>query len=196
MRVIAGVARGIHLKSIKGLQTRPITDSIKESLFNILTNVIPDSIMLDLYAGTGAIGIEALSRGAKYCTFVEIDREAVPVIKKNLETTKLKDKAQVLRCDVLEIIPYLEKDNLKINIVFAGPPYPLVEKSPYRDKLLILFDNLCSSNIVQTDGILILQHTKSDFRIPVEASNLDLYDVRIYGDTQLSFFKNKINELK
>ena len=196
MRVIAGAARGIHLKSIKGLQTRPITDSIKESLFNILSNVIPDSIMLDLYAGTGAIGIEALSRGVKYCTFVEIDREAIQVIKKNLETTKLKDKAQVLRCDVLEIIPYLEKDNLKINIVFAGPPYHLVEKSPYRDKLLILFDNLCSSNIVQTDGILILQHTNFDFTIPVEASNLDLYDVRIYGDTQLSFFKNKINELK
>ena len=82
MRVIAGCARGIHLSSLKGDRTRPIQDRTKESLFNILSGVIPGSRVLDMYAGTGAIGIEALSRGAASCIFIENDRTAIEVIKK------------------------------------------------------------------------------------------------------------------
>lgn len=82
MRVIAGSAKGIHLSSVKGSKTRPIPDRVKESLFNILAGVIPDSRVLDMYAGTGAIGIEALSRGAESCIFIENDRQALQIIKK------------------------------------------------------------------------------------------------------------------
>ena len=189
MRVIAGSARGIHLSSRKGNKTRPIQDRIKASLFNILSGIIPDSRVLDMFAGTGAIGIEALSRGAKFCIFIDNDISANQVIKKNLEATRLQDKAQVVNYDVFEIIPYLEKNNMQFDLVLASPPYPLVEKNSYRDNLLLLFSSLYCNHILQTEGIMMLQHRKTDFKIPPEASCLELFDTRIYGDTQLSFFK-------
>ncbi len=191
MRVIAGCARGTHLSSLKGNKTRPIQDKTKESLFGILSGIIPDSFVIDLYAGTGAIGIEALSRGANSCIFVEIDRAAIQTVKKNLEATKLEDKALVLKYDVFEIVPYLEKNDIKVDIVFASPPYPLVEKAYYRDKLLGLFSDLCGRHIIQPEGIIIFQHRKTDFEISQLAANLDLWDSRIYGDTQISFLRNK-----
>ena len=190
MRVIAGSARGVHLDSLKGDKTRPIQDRTKGSLFNILSGVIPGSSILDMYAGTGSIGIEALSRGATSCIFIENDRSAIEVIKKNLAVTKLQNKAQVVLNDVFDVIPYLEKNDVKVDIVFVTPPYPLVEKSSYRDKLLILFSLLCSKQIVQQEGIIMLQHRKTDFEIPQEAICLELFDILTYGDTQLSFFKD------
>ena len=189
MRVIAGTARGVHLNSPRGIKTRPIQDKIKASLFNILSGIIQDSRVLDLFAGTGAIGIEALSRGAKFCIFIDNDTSAIQVIKKNLEATRLQDKAQVIKYDVFEIIPYLEKNNIQFDLVLASPPYPLVEKNSYRDNLLLLFSSLYCNHITQPGGIMMLQHRKTDFKIPPEASYLELVDTRIYGDTQLSFFK-------
>ena len=190
MRIIAGCARGIHLSSLKGDKTRPIQDRTKGSLFNILSGVIPGSRVLDMYAGTGAIGIEALSRGAMSCIFVENNRSAIEVITKNLEATKLQDKAQVVLYDVFDVIPYLEKNKIEVETVFASPPYPLVEKGSYRDKLLNLFSLMCSKHIIQPEGLIILQHRKTDFEIPSESLYLELSDTRTYGDTQLSFFKN------
>ncbi|MDO8140508.1 MAG: 16S rRNA (guanine(966)-N(2))-methyltransferase RsmD [Candidatus Brocadiales bacterium] len=192
MRIIAGSARGIHLSSLKGDRTRPIQDRTKASLFNILSGVIPGSRVLDMYAGTGAIGIEALSRGAMSCFFIENDRSAIEVIKKNLEVAKLQDKAQVLLYDVFEIIPYLEKNNVKADVVFVTPPYPLVEKSTYRDRLLNLFSLMCSKHIIQPEGLIMLQLRKTDFEIPPGVLYLELSDTRTYGDTQFSFFKNTI----
>ena len=190
MRIIAGCARGIHLSSLKGDKTRPIQDRTKGSLFNILSGVIPGSRILDMYAGTGSIGIEALSRGATSCIFIENDRSAIEVIKKNLAVTKLQNKAQVVLNDVFDVIPYLEKNDVKVDIVFVTPPYPLVEKSSYRDKLLVLFSLLYSKQIVQQEGIIMLQHRKTDFEMLQEAICLELFDIRTYGDTQLSFFKD------
>ncbi len=194
MRVIAGSARGIPLSPVKGITTRPIPDRIKGSLFNILAGVIPESRVIDMYAGTGAIGIEALSRGAKSCIFIESDSMATYVIKKNLEATRLHDNAQILQYDVFEITSYLEKNNIAIDVIFACPPYPLIEKSSYRDKLLALFSSLCSKYILQPGGLIMLQHRKTDFEVVPEAICLELFDTRIYGDTQLSFFKNTIKQ--
>lgn len=194
MRVIAGSARGIHLNSVKGSTTRPILDKTKESLFNILADIIPDCRVLDMYAGTGAIGIEALSRGAKSCIFVENNWSAIQVIKKNLEVTKLQDKARVLKYDVFKIIPYLEKNSIEVDIALASPPYPLLGKKSYRDKLLALFSSLCSKHILHSESLVILQHRKTDFEITTEASCIELFDTRSYGDTQLSFFKNRIKK--
>jgi len=190
VRVIAGCARGIPLNSLIGDKTRPIQDRTKESLFNILSGVIPGSRVFDMYAGTGAIGIEALSRGAMSCIFVENNRSAIEVITKNLEATKLQDKAEVLLYDVFEIIPYLEKNKIEVEIVFASPPYPLVEKDSYRDKLLNLFSLMCSNHIIQPEGLIMLQLRKTDFEIPSASLYLELFDTRTYGDTQFSFFKN------
>lgn len=189
MRVIAGSARGVCLSSVKGDKTRPIQDRTKESLFNILSGIIQDSRVMDLYAGTGAIGIEALSRGAASCIFIENNRLAIQVIRDNLVATRLQNKATILKYDVLETASYLEKNGIKLDIVFAAPPYPLVEKNSYRRELLTFFSILSEKHIIPPEGIVILQQRKAEFQIPPEASCLELFDTRIYGDTQVLFFR-------
>lgn len=194
MRVIAGSARGISLASVKGDKTRPIQDRTKESLFNILSGIIRDSRVMDLYAGTGAIGIEALSRGAASCIFVEHNKHVVQIIKDNLAATGLQNKATVIKCDVLESASYLERENIKLDIVFAAPPYPLVEKNAYRGELLTFFSILSEKHIIQPEGIVILQQRKAEFQMPPEAASLELFDTRLYGDTQVLFFRIKAIE--
>lgn len=123
MRVIAGKARHIQLKTVDTLDTRPTTDRIKETLFNMLHNNIIDSVFLDLYSGSGAIGIEALSRGAKKAVFVENSRDAVSCIKENLQKTKLVDNATLLECDVIDAIRRLDATLEPYDYIFMDPPY-------------------------------------------------------------------------
>lgn len=121
MRVIAGTARSLKLKTIEGLDTRPTTDRIKETLFNMLTGYISESKFLDLFAGSGGIGIEALSRGAYSCTFVEMAPKAVSCINDNLEHTKLKDRASVLKYDAVSYVSGLRE--VDYDVIFMDPPY-------------------------------------------------------------------------
>lgn len=122
MRVIAGTARRLPLKTIEGKDTRPTTDRIKETLFNILQPELLDCRFLDLFAGSGAIGIEALSRGAEFGVFVENNRKAAACISDNLEFTKLKDRAQLLTMDVTAALARL-KGQEPFQFVFMDPPY-------------------------------------------------------------------------
>lgn len=121
MRVIAGTARSLRLKTIEGNDTRPTTDRIKETLFNMLTGDVYDANFLDLFAGSGAIGIEALSRGANYCTFVEQNAKAVACIKDNLNHTKLMDKAKVQKYDAVAFLNGLA--SIDYDVIFMDPPY-------------------------------------------------------------------------
>ena len=123
MRVIAGKARHIQLKTVEGFDTRPTTDRIKETLFNMLHNNIIESTFLDLYSGSGSIGIEALSRGAVKAVFVEKSHDAMCCIKENLQKTKLLDKATVLECDVIEAIRRLDGALEPYDYIFMDPPY-------------------------------------------------------------------------
>lgn len=122
MRVIAGTARSMPLKSIEGLDTRPTQDRIKETLFNCLQADVPGSRFLDLFAGSGGIGIEALSRGANEAYFVENAKRAVECIKGNLEFTRLADKAVVMECDALTAVNRLSRKGI-FDIVHMDPPY-------------------------------------------------------------------------
>ena len=122
MRVIAGTCRSLPLKSVPGSNTRPTTDRIKETLFNILQPYIPGSNFLDLYAGSGAIGIEALSRGAAHAWFADHDRRAVQVIRDNLRFTKLDGQADVLFADALEAAGTLA-GRQHFDVIFMDPPY-------------------------------------------------------------------------
>lgn len=123
MRVIAGSARRLLLKTVEGMDTRPTTDRIKETLFNIISGELYDCRFLDLFCGSGAIGIEALSRGAMEAVFVENNRKAAACVVENLRTTHLEDKATVLNCDVLAALKQLEEGQAPFDIIFMDPPY-------------------------------------------------------------------------
>lgn len=123
MRVIAGSARHLTLKTIEGMDTRPTTDRIKETLFNMLQYQVAGSRFLDLFAGSGGIGIEALSRGAAEAVFVEQNPRAVSCIKENLKTTRLEDRAMVMAMDVLSALKRLEGRSGPFDFIFMDPPY-------------------------------------------------------------------------
>lgn len=157
MRVIAGKARRIPLSTIQGLDTRPTTDRIKETLFNMLQNQIYDCRFLDLFSGSGAIGIEALSRGAKSCIFVEKNPKAVSCIQENLKKTNLEAEANVISGDVLYGIAQCRKQKEKFNIIFMDPPYDcLLEKD--------VLDQLKDGELLCEDCLIIVEASlKTDF---------------------------------
>ncbi len=123
MRVIAGSARRLRLKTIDGMETRPTTDRIKETLFNMIHDDLYGCAFLDLFAGSGGIGIEALSRGAKSAVFVEKDKRAASCIRENLAATRLADRALVMCCDAAAALSRLEEWGQAFDFVFMDPPY-------------------------------------------------------------------------
>lgn len=123
MRVIAGSARRLLLKTVDGMDTRPTTDRIKETLFNMLQPQIPGCQFLDLFSGSGAIGIEALSRGAELAVMIENSPQALACIRENLQKTRLDDRAVVMGCDVLTGLKRLEGHGYQFDLVFMDPPY-------------------------------------------------------------------------
>ena len=151
MRVIAGKARSLPLKTVPGLATRPTTDRIKETLFNILQPELLDCRFLDLFAGSGAIGIEALSRGAFWGVFVEKDPRAVNCILQNLQFTHLKEQAEVIKADVLQGLSCLPQEE-PFDVIFMDPPYGKeLEKQVHtylKDSSLVTPDTLL---VVETD---------------------------------------------
>lgn len=150
MRVIAGSARRIQLKTPAGMETRPTTDRIKETLFNMLQSDICDCVFLDLFSGSGAIGIEALSRGAKEAVFLEQNEKAVACIKENLQNTGLKRNAKVNKRDVFLGLEQLKTEGRIFDIVFMDPPY----KQELERKVLTVLKN---SVIINTDTRIIFE---------------------------------------
>ncbi|MCR4672916.1 MAG: 16S rRNA (guanine(966)-N(2))-methyltransferase RsmD [Lachnospiraceae bacterium] len=157
MRVIAGTARSVPLVCPRGLNTRPTGDQIKETLFNIISPDIPGARFLDLFAGSGAIGIEALSRGAESAVFVDKSREANKCICANLEKTRLGGSAQVLLMDVYAALNELEHKGMQFDIIFMDPPYDMeIEKE--------VFQALSRSRIVSKDTMIIAEASaQTDF---------------------------------
>lgn len=123
MRVIAGTARRTQLKTLEGPETRPTTDRLKETLFNMLQYDLADCVFLDLFGGSGGIGIEALSRGASFCVFVEQNPEAAACIRDNLKAARLEEKALVMNCDALSALNRLEGKDYRFDYIFMDPPY-------------------------------------------------------------------------
>ncbi|WP_178551556.1 16S rRNA (guanine(966)-N(2))-methyltransferase RsmD [Frisingicoccus sp.] len=157
MRVISGSARRIQLKTVEGMGTRPTTDRIKETLFNILQPELYRARFLDLFSGSGAIGIEALSRGCGMAVFVENDREATACIRENLERTKLFETAEVMQKDVFAALETLEKEGKSFDIIFMDPPYDrLFEKK--------VLDRLSGSALIHEETLIVVEASlKTDF---------------------------------
>jgi 16S rRNA (guanine966-N2)-methyltransferase len=182
LRVISGSARGRRLQSVPGDSTRPITDRTKESLFNILGADIYGASLLDLFGGTGAVGIEALSRGAAFVRFIDLNRQAVQTIRANLLLTQLGEKAAVLRMDAFQ---YLQQTpDLRFDYVYIAPPQ-------YKDmwvKAMQLLD--AHTGWLDPDAWIIVQIHPVEYH-PLELLNFSEFDRRKYGSTLLIFYERK-----
>lgn len=150
MRVIAGKARRIQLKTIKGLHTRPTTDRIKETLFNMIQPYLFDANFLDLFSGSGGIGIEALSRGAKHAWFVDNYKQSISCIQDNLKVTNMIEQADVLGSDVKTALDILNKKQIHMDIIFMDPPY-----NNELEKDVLIF--LSKSDLIDKDSIIIVE---------------------------------------
>lgn len=182
MRVISGRAKGHKLASVPGATTRPMMDRIKENLFNLLgPHFVPGTRWLDLFAGTGQVGIEALSRGAAEVVFLDSAREAIRTIHQNLKHTKLTDGANVYRTDSFT---WLRGDRFQpFDVIFVAPPQ---YKGLWKEVVEIV-DERPARFLVET-GIMVVQIDPKEYE-PLEPENLFLYDERTYGNTTLLFYE-------
>jgi 16S rRNA (guanine966-N2)-methyltransferase len=186
MRVIAGTYRSRILKSLKGLALRPTSDRLRETLFNVLGPEVSGSRFLDLFAGTGAIGIEALSRGAAEAVFVENHAPAAALIRRNLASLDIRRGATVLAVDALRGMALLaSRKEGKIpgfNYIFLDPPYARA------NEYARVLESLGSGNLLAPGGVVIAEHRRS-FDLPHEAGAFACYRVLQQGDAALSFYR-------
>ncbi|MEW6009039.1 MAG: 16S rRNA (guanine(966)-N(2))-methyltransferase RsmD [Candidatus Omnitrophota bacterium] len=179
MRIIAGQFKGRNLISRQGV--RPTEDKVKKSLFDILRNVIAGSRFLDLFAGTGAVGIEALSRGAKEVFFVESDSANVRIIQENIDNLKIDNRlCTILGFDVERAIPNLHSRKEKFDFIFLDPPY-------YLDMVKKTLQTLGAYDIVNRNGFIIVQDHLRD-KLPDEFERFKLWRIKKYSTTLLSFY--------
>lgn len=181
MRIISGTARGTKLYTLEGQTTRPTLDRVKESLFNIIQNEIPNSIFLDLFSGSGAIGLEAASRGAKKVILCDKSKEAIKIIDKNIKKTHLNEKVELYNLDYELLLKTKIKE--KLDIIYIDPPYDsnFVIKS---------IKNIIEQNLAKEDSIIIIE-TDDEQRIltDLEKMEIEVTDTRKYGRATLIFLK-------
>ncbi|MDE7018515.1 MAG: 16S rRNA (guanine(966)-N(2))-methyltransferase RsmD [Lachnospiraceae bacterium] len=182
MRIIAGKARSLKLKTPKGLETRPTTDRIKETLFNMLQPYLPDSIFIDLFSGSGGIGMEALSRGARHAYFIENNKDAIACIQENLKFTKLAEDATIYKQDVLSALPGIHEK--EADVIFMDPPYG----QDFEKQVLSLLVKLP----YVTDHTLIVVEALKDMDFSyVEAMGLQITKEKCYRTNKHVFLKRK-----
>jgi len=183
MQVIGGSKKGHKLFWPEQHNIRPMREMVRSALFNILGDFVENSRFLDLFAGTGSVGIEALSRGAKRCVFVDNAPEAIKLIHKNLEALSFKEKAFVMKLDVFEAIERLEADHERFDLIFIGPPYHkrLAHKTLAR---------LSKHALLDKDGIIITEIFKKE-ELDADYGELVLMDEHQYGDNRLLFYRER-----
>lgn len=177
MRVVGGSVKGHALRAPKGTETRPTTDKVREAVFAMLTGEYEDDPVLDLFAGTGAMGIEALSRGASTATFVERRREACSIIGANLTHTKLQDRATVLCMPFERAIGVLREP---FGLVVLDPPYAM----PNLHDIMATVGN---ARVISDDTVVVFEHSPR-FAVQARYARLVLQRQKVYGDTAVSIF--------
>lgn len=178
MRVITGSARGVTLKTPEGMQTRPTTDRVKEAMFSIIQFEIPGADVLDLFGGTGQLGIEALSRGAKSATFVDAGEPACRLIRENLKRTRLEQSGKVVRSDYLA---YLNRCREKYHIIFLDPPYAEV----FLENALKCITEI---DILHSGGIIVAERPLGK-ELPWEFEGFSRSRDYKYGNTLLTVYR-------
>lgn len=180
MRVVAGIYRGRKLERIEGMDIRPTSDMVKESLFNILGGEVINSNFLDLFGGTGSIGIEAVSRGAEHVVFIDSSIKSIKVLRKNLENLGIKNNVEVYNADYLTAINKLYQNSRRFDIIFLDPPYGtgIAQKA---------LERINEKPILSGDGVIIVEHDARD-AMPVSLGSIKMYREKRYGNTKLSFY--------
>lgn len=184
MRVITGTAKGIPLQAVPGTETRPISDRVKQAVFSILDDMVRGARFLDLFAGTGGVGIEALSRGAGEAVFVEKMSKAVAVIRANLQRTRLQERARVVQADVFK---YLQRPPDPFDLIYIAPPQYL---GLWKDALLALD---ARPEWLDEDGLAMVQIFPKEYE-PLELVHLDLLEQRQYGSTLVLFYERVVED--
>lgn len=181
MRIITGIAKGRKIKAPEGLSTRPTADRVKESLFNIISKRIFEARVLDLFAGTGNLGLEAISRGAKMCTFVDSSKSSFKILKENIETLNFQNKCEAYNSDAFSALKQFGKRDIKFDLVFLDPPYSkgLVEKA---------VEEIYNQNLLSDGGIIVSEYDQND-NIPERIGNIRIYRTEKYGRTKISFWR-------
>jgi 16S rRNA (guanine(966)-N(2))-methyltransferase RsmD len=177
MRITGGTGRGTRLRVPAGDRVRPTADKVKQALFNILGEQVRDAVFLDLYAGTGGIGIEALSRGAARAVLIDDSRKSLQIIRQNVEQAGFGSRAQVIASKAES---YVRKTAERFRIVFLDPPYT--------QEILPLLELIEGSALLEPDAVVVAEHFKKQ-PSPEHAGRLSLYREARYGDTVLAFYK-------
>jgi len=181
LRIISGRLRGKKLQAVQGAATRPTADRVREALFNILALKVSNAIVLDLFAGTGALGIEALSRGARYAVFIDDNKAALLTMRKNIEACRLEPFSRIIRWDILGNLNCLRVAKPRFNLVFMDPPYD-------RAMILKTLHNLYISCALENGALIVIEHSLRE-TLPENIEGFQLLKRRKYGKTLISFMQ-------
>lgn len=181
MRIIAGDCRGRKLTAFRGAATRPTADRVREAIFNILSDAVIGAQVLDLFAGTGALGLEALSRGARAAVFLDASLAAVRVIEKNIAICRMESRARAIRWDIRRGLNRTLMEAAPFDLAFMDPPY--------RENLICpALSRIIGNNLLRAGGLIVAEHGADD-SLPADLAGCVLTDRRAYGKTLVSFLK-------
>jgi len=182
MRIISGTYRGLYIKTLKGPNLRPTSEQLRETLFDVLGPSVVGAAFLDAYAGSGAVGLEALSRGASQVVFVEHHRPAVELIQKNLETLKIDTGYRLLKCSVLTALERLEQEGTRFDFLFMDPPYSEIREYHH------VLRQLGRSQLLTPASLVVAEHSRHCL---LEEEYAALHRTRLlrHGDAQLAFYR-------
>ena len=181
MKVISGTLKGRKINGYDIDGTRPTMDRVKESLFGMIQDYIRDSVVLDLFAGSGQLGIEALSNGAKICYFTDNNNEVIKVLNTNIANLKIKDKSKVILTDWKRFLNEASNKGIKFDLIFVDPPYDY-------DVYEKIMDKISTLNLLNDNGLIILEH--HNLKLKDKYGNLTLYKEKKYGNKSVNIYKN------
>ena len=181
MRIIAGKYRSLPLEAVKGNNTRPTTDKIKEAVFNSIGPYFDGGRMLDLYAGSGSVGLECISRGIEHAVFVDKSYDAISTIKKNIAFVKVPSQCTVLKMDAMMAVKRLATEGKKFDLVYLDPPYAHEQNEK-------IMSALCELDLLNEDAIVVVESLKEDV-FSDEVGHLHKYKEALYGITRISYYE-------
>lgn len=186
MRVVSGVCKGRALKAVPGNTTRPTTDKVKEALFNMIGPYFEGGLGLDLFAGSGGLGLEALSRGVEKVIFVDRDAKAIQTIHENIQACRMEDKAEVYRNDADRALKALVKRQIYFDYIFLDPPYK-------KQQLLSLMEKISEYRLLKNGGYIICEHSH-DVELPVSTGEFSRYKHEKYGMIAITIYSQHSEE--